>query len=178
MKHERVMEVVTYVIVFLAMWIVSPAIGKLLDRLYYPYPVLFSNSWLILLTGGIVAILGFSLVLWTIAVFKTLGKGTPNPKLPPTQLVVSGPYRYSRNPMALGGFLFLLGEAGIYQSPSLAIIAGLFLIILYSNAVYIEEPELIKRFGKPYESYCKAVPRILPRLMQRSIDRNTSLPKT
>ncbi len=167
MKRERVMEVATYVIVFLAMWIISPWIGKLLDRLYYPYIEIFSNSWLILLVGGFITALGFGLVLWTITVFKTLGKGTPNPQLPPTELVISGPYRYCRNPMALGGFLFLLGEAGIYQSPSLAIIAGLFLIILYFNAVYIEEPELRKRFGQPYEKYYKVVPRFLPRLIQR-----------
>src|SRR5512146_222094 len=121
MKRQRIMEVATYVVVFAAMWIISPWIGKLLDRLYYSSPELFSNSWLSLLLGGIVAILGLGLVLWTIVVFKTLGKGTPNPKLPPTALVVSGPYRYSRNPMAFGGFLILLGEAGIYQSRSLAV---------------------------------------------------------
>lgn len=168
MKRARVMEVATYVMVFLAMWIISPWIGKLLDRLYYPYPRLFSSSVPLLLAGGTVAILGFSLVLWTITVFKISGKGTPNPKLPPTELVISGPYRYSRNPMALGGFLFLLGEAGIYQSPSLAAIAGLFLVILYFNAMYVEEPELRKRFGQPYERYCKIVPRFLPRLFQHN----------
>jgi deazaflavin-dependent oxidoreductase (nitroreductase family) len=69
--------------------------------------------------------------------------------------------------MALGGFLFLLGEAGIYQSPSLAVMAGLFLIILYFNAMYVEEPELRRRFGLPYEKYCQAVPRFLPKLIRR-----------
>jgi protein-S-isoprenylcysteine O-methyltransferase Ste14 len=168
MKRENVIEMATYFMVFLAMWVISPWIGKLLDRLYYPYSGLFSNSTPILLAGGIVATFGFGLVLWTIVVFKTQGKGTPNPKLPPTELVISGPYQYSRNPMALGGFLFLLGEAGIYQSLSLAIIAGLFIVILYFNAVYIEEPELRKRFGQPYESYCEVVPRFFPKLSRRS----------
>jgi len=167
MTRERVLEAATYVMVFLAMWIISPWLGKLLDRLYYPSPGLFSNSVPVLLTGGILAIFGLSLVLWTITVFKTLGKGTPNPRLPPTELVIVGPYRYSRNPMALGGFLFLLGEAGIYQSPSLAVIAGLFLVILYFNAIYVEEPELKKRFGQPYEKYCRFVPRFFPKLVQR-----------
>lgn len=112
MKHERILEAVTYVIVFLAMWVISPAIGKFLDRIYYPYPELFSNSILVLLIGASVALLGLGLVLWTIIIFKTLGKGTPNPKMPPTELVIRGPYLYSRNPMALGGFLFLLGKPG------------------------------------------------------------------
>ncbi|MCJ7434477.1 MAG: isoprenylcysteine carboxylmethyltransferase family protein [Anaerolineales bacterium] len=164
MKRERVIEIATYIMVFLAMWIISPWIGKLLDQLYYPHPKLFSNSLLLLLVSGMIAILGFGLAIWTIVIFKTIGKGTPNPKVPPTEMVISGPYKYSRNPMAFGGFLFLLGESGIYQSPSLAGLAVLFAVILYLNTVYIEEPQLRKRFGQPYEKYCETVPRFLPKL--------------
>ena len=167
MKRERVIEIVTYIMVFLAMWVISPWVGKLLDRLYYPSPRLFSDSFLILVFGGMVGILGLGLTMWTIVVFKTIGKGTPNPKVPPIELVISGPYKYSRNPMAVGGFLFLLGESGIYQSPSLAGLAVLFAVILYLNTVHIEEPQLKKRFGQSYERYCETVPRFLPTLFQR-----------
>jgi protein-S-isoprenylcysteine O-methyltransferase Ste14 len=163
-KRERIIEIATYVMVFLAIWIISPWIGKLLDHFYYPYRGLFSNSPVILLVSGIITILGFGITMWTIVIFKTIGKGTPNPKVPPTELVISGPYKYSRNPMAFGGFLFLLGEAGIYQSPSLAGLAVLYAVILYLNTVYVEEPVLRKRFGQPYERYCEAVPRFLPKL--------------
>jgi len=167
MRRERIIEIATYVMVLTAMWVISPWLGKLLDRLYYPYRGLFNHSMPVLLIGGMIAVLGLSLVIWTIVVFKIIGKGTPNPKLPPSELVVAGPYRYSRNPMALGGFLFLLGESGIYQSPSLSGIAVLFAIILYFNAVYIEEPELKKRFGQSYEAYCESVPRFLPNPFRR-----------
>jgi len=167
MKRHHAIEIATYVMVFLAMWVISPWIGKLLDHLYHPYPGLFSNSLPILLVGGTMAILGFGLTMWTIAVFKTIGKGTPNPKLPPIELVISGPYQYSRNPMALGGFLFLLGEAGIYQSPSLAGMTILYAIVLYFNTVYIEEPELKKRFGQSYARYCESVPRFFPNPFRR-----------
>ena len=166
MKRERVIEVVTYIMVFLSMWVISPWIGKRLDSLYYPYPKLFSNS-LLLPVSGMVAILGLGLTMWTIVTFKTIGKGTPNPKVHPTELVISGPYKYSRNPMAFGGFLFLLGEAGIYQSPSLAGLTVLYAVILYLNTVYVEEPVLRKRFGQPYERYCDTVPRFLPKLFGR-----------
>ncbi len=167
MNRKRALEIATYVIVFLAMWIISPWIGKLLDRLYYSYGETFSSSLPMLLIGGVFTILGLSLVIWTIVVFKIIGKGTPNPKLPPSELVVVGPYVYSRNPMALGGCLFLFGESGIYQSPSLLGIAVLFAIILYFNAVYIEEPELRKRFGQSYAAYCESVPRFLPNSFRR-----------
>lgn len=166
MNRERVIEIVTYIMVFLAMWIISPWIGKLLDQLYYPCPKLFSDSLLLLLVGGMIAILGFGLTMWTIVIFKTIGKGTPNPKVPPTEMVISGPYKYSRNPMAFGGFLFLLGESGIYQSPSLAGLTVLFAVILYLNTVYVEEPVLRKRFGQPYKRYCETVPRFIPKLFE------------
>lgn len=169
-KRERVIEIITYAVVFLAMWVISPWIGKLLDQLYYPYPRLISNSPVILLFSGTIAILGCGETMWTIVVFKTIGKGTPNPKVPPKELVISGPYKYSRNPMALGGFLFLLGESGIYQSPSLAGLTVLFAVILYLNTVYVEEPVLRQRFGQSYERYCETVPRFLPKMFHRIVE--------
>lgn len=162
MKQERAIEIVTYILVFLSMWVVSPWVGKFLDRFYYPFPNTFTDSLWLAVTGGMIALFGLGLVFWTIAVFKTLGRGTPNPKLPPKELVLKGPYRYSRNPMAFGGFLFLLGEAGVYQSPSLAGLTMLYALVLYLNTVYVEEPELRKRFGAPYENYCHNVPRFAP----------------
>lgn len=164
MKRESVIEIATYITVFLAIWVVCPWLGKFLDHFYYPYPELFSNSLLLLLVSGTIAILGYSLAVWSIVVFKTIGRGTPNPKVPPKELVISGPYKYSRNPMAFGGFVFLLGEAGVYQSPSLVGLAILYAVILYLNVVYIEEPVLRKRFGQSYERYCETVPRFLPKL--------------
>jgi len=166
MKRDCVIEIVTYLLVFFAMWVLSPWVGKTLDRMYYSYPNLFTDSLLLVVIAGMIALLGIALVFWTIIAFKTIGKGTPNPKIPPKVLVISGPYRHSRNPMALGGFLFLMGESGIYQSPSLVVIAVLFMVILYINAVYIEEPELRKRFGQPYEKYFKSVPRFIPNLFR------------
>ena len=56
MKRELIIEIVTYIMVILAMWVISPWIGKLLDKLYYPSPRLFSNSFLLLLVGGVIAI--------------------------------------------------------------------------------------------------------------------------
>ena len=162
MNRRIILEVITYISVFLAITVISPSIGKTLDQLYYPYPNLISDSPLLLLMGGLIALIGFGLAMWTIVIFKTIGKGTPNPYLPPIELVSSGPYRYSRNPMVAGGFLALVGEAGIYQSPSLAVIAVLFAVILYVYIIYFEEPVLKVRFGARYETYINTVPRFLP----------------
>ena len=123
---------------------------------------MLAYSILIILLGACVTLLGTILAAWTIFLFKTKGQGTPNPKLPPKLFVISGPYRISRNPMALGGLLILLGEAVVYYSPSLLGIAILYGVIVYLNAKSVEEPELRKRFGEPYDDYLKRVPRFFP----------------
>ena len=64
--------------------------------------------------------------------------------------------------MSLGGLLILLGEAAIYFSPSLLELATLYGVVVYFNAMFIEEPELRTRFGEPYTDYLERVPRFFP----------------
>lgn len=162
MHKDRVIEISTYVGVALAIWVVSPALGKVLDSLYFPYRKLLTDSMPTLLVGVGVVLFGTILVVWTIVLFKRKGNGTPNPKLPPKKFIIGGPYRFSRNPMALGGLLTLVGEAMVYYSPSLLGLSVLYGIIVYFNAQFVEEPDLRKRFGVPYEDYLKRVPRFFP----------------
>lgn len=169
MNRARALETATYIIVPTAMVVVSPLAGKLLDSMYFPHSGIFSSSLWLLLAGLFVSVAGLALVFWTILLFKTIGRGTPNPKLPPKELVIAGPYRWTRNPMALGGLVFLMGEALVYYSPSLFGIAILFGLILYFNAMWIEEPELRKRFGAPYEAYIKCVPRFFPNPFKKGL---------
>lgn len=96
--------------------------------------------------------------------FVIFGKGTPIRTMPPKKLVVTGLYRFVRNPMGIGGILVLAGEVLLFQSKGLLIY---FLIMFgYINLMIlaVEEPRLKKRFGDPYERYCKSVRRWIPRL--------------
>jgi protein-S-isoprenylcysteine O-methyltransferase Ste14 len=162
MNKDRVIELATYIIVPLLIWVVTPLLGKFFDSFYFLYQNTFADSISIILVGTFLILCGTALAFWTIFLFKTIGQGTPNPKLPPKVFVVSGPYRFSRNPMALGGLLILLGEAAIYYSPSLLGLAVLYGVIIYFNAMLVEEPELKKRFGDPYTDYLDRVPRFFP----------------
>ena len=167
MTKNKVIELTTYILVVLAMWVVSPLLGKFVDSFYFHYPNILADSIPIILLGVCIILLGTVLVVWTIFLFKTKGQGTPTPKLPPKELVVSGPYKFSRNPMALGGLLILVGEAVLYYSPSLLGIAVLYGVIIYFNAMFMEEPELRQRFGESYEDYLKQVPRFFPNPWKR-----------
>lgn len=107
---------------------------------------------------------GLLLVVRTVALLATVGRGTLAPWDPTSRLVVRGPYRHVRNPMISGVLLVLLGEAAFLGSlPVLAWFAA----VLAVNAVYfplVEERGLRRRFGEDYERYRANVPRWVPRL--------------
>ncbi len=124
----------------------------------------FPGPKLILPIVGIISIsLGLSLMVATIRLFVTVGKGTLAPWEPTQKLVVQGVYRHVRNPMISGVILVLLGEAML--TASLPLFCW-FLVAALINAAYIplsEEPGLVKRFGEDYLIYKRNVPRWVPR---------------
>lgn len=115
--------------------------------------------------GGLVLIaLGLTLMVKTIALFATVGRGTLAPWAPPERLVVRGIYRHVRNPMISGVLSVLCGEVFLVGSIPLSEWFGTFLLI---NLIYIpllEEPGLEERFGQQYRTYKQNVPRWIPRL--------------
>ena len=118
----------------------------------------------LLVLGGSFIILGLVLMVATIRLFVSVGKGTLAPWNPTQRLVVQGIYRHVRNPMISGVFCILLGEAVLVASLPLFI---WFVVFLVANAVYIpmaEEPGLVKRFGDEYLAYKQNVPRWIPTL--------------
>jgi protein-S-isoprenylcysteine O-methyltransferase Ste14 len=114
--------------------------------------------------GALVGVLGLLLVGGTIRQFATRGHGTLAPWDPPEKLVISGVYRRVRNPMITGVVLLLCAESLFFGS---LVLAGWMAAVFALNALYIplvEEPDLVRRFGAPYESYRAHVPRWIPRL--------------
>jgi len=107
---------------------------------------------------------GFSLVIWTVTLFLTLGRGTPAPWDPPKDLVVRGPYRHVRNPMITGVLLTLLAEAFFFQSWPLAVWMGVFFLANVAYFPCVEERGLERRFGDAYIAYRNNVRRWIPRL--------------
>lgn len=113
--------------------------------------------------GGICICLGLLLMVATIRLFVTVGKGTLAPWEPTQRLVVQGVYRHVRNPMISGVILVLLGESVL--TACLPLFCWLLVGVLI-NAAYIplsEEPGLVKRFGEDYLTYKRNVPRWVPR---------------
>lgn len=120
----------------------------------------YSITRIVLPVIGVVCIaIGLVLMVATIRLFITVGKGTLAPWNPTTKLVVQGVYRHVRNPMISGVMFVLLGEAILAGSLPLFV---WFVIFVIGNAIYIplsEEPGLAKRFGDDYLEYKRNVSR-------------------
>jgi len=105
---------------------------------------------------------------WSIQNFLKV-KGTPVPFNPPPQLVTSGPYAYTRNPMLTGVFALLFAFGVLFGSVSLFFIfTPIFILLNFWELKAIEEPELVKRLGKEYVEYRKRTPMFFPNLLPRS----------
>lgn len=135
-----------------------------------PGTVAFLVPWLLLRPGrpgpparaGLVPlVVGIALLLWCVRDFYVAGKGTLAPWAPPRRLVVTGLYRYSRNPMYIAVVLILWGWALAFQSLALAIYALAIMLAFHLRIVLGEEPWLARTHGDTWAAYKARVPRWL-----------------
>jgi protein-S-isoprenylcysteine O-methyltransferase Ste14 len=96
--------------------------------------------------------------------FVRLGRGTLMPNVPTERLVVTGLYRYVRNPMYVGDLAVLAGEALLFRSYWLLGYAAIVWIVLDTFIRRYEEPTLQRRHSADYPSYRAQVRRWLPRM--------------
>lgn len=109
--------------------------------------------------GGIIVaasigILGF----WPIKLFKKTGQDvTPWSNTP--EIVVAGPYRFTRNPMYLMMLFVCLGFAVIFSEAWILIFTPMLALVLYHIAIKHEEKYLAGKFGESYAQYKNLVRR-------------------
>ena len=159
------------------MKIASAAFGSLVWLVVAPGTVCGLVPWLITgwqrpgdplaLVDGLGAILvlgGAAVMLHAFVAFAWKGRGTPAPPAPTERLVVSGAYRFVRNPMYVAVVALVLGQVLLFAS--WALLAYLVLITVVTDAFVrtYEEPTLRETYGPEYDEYRAAVPRWLPRL--------------
>jgi protein-S-isoprenylcysteine O-methyltransferase Ste14 len=115
--------------------------------------------------GAALIALGLIPLLSSFVRFTWDGLGTPAPIAPPTKLVVTGFYRRVRNPIYIALVTILLGEALLFGDERVALWGVLFWLFTFAVVVVQEEPSLREQFGEEYRTYCKNVPRWLPRVI-------------
>jgi protein-S-isoprenylcysteine O-methyltransferase Ste14 len=133
------------------------------------FPYLFNPpewAWFYLLVGPtslqlqilglVIILLGFVVAFGTMAWFgmrRAFGLETQ-------ALITTGPYRLTRNPQVLGGYLLVIGVS--VQWPSWYALGWVALYGLSCHwMILTEEEHLRKVLGEAYQSYCEQVPRYL-----------------
>ena len=134
-----------------------PLFAGLLLHHFLPQPVLPPRWAHILGPVGVgLGLIGLPAVL----AFRQAGTH-PQPWRPTTALVVTGPYRLSRNPMYVGFTLLYLGIS-LWVNALWPLVLLPFVLVLMSRGVVArEERYLERRFGDAYRSYCARVRRWL-----------------
>lgn len=122
-------------------------------------------KWVIIIT---LLVTGLIFGIWSLIVQNTIGEGGPveigNIEISPKtkNLVVSGPYRNTRNPMLFGAFLMYLAFALFINSITAVIIVCIIFVFMLAVVVKMEEKRLLKDFGNQYEEYRKKVSMLIP----------------
>ena len=110
--------------------------------------------------AALLSIVGLAIELLSSGLFFR-AKTTVNPMRPQntTQLVMRGPYRFSRNPMYLG-LAVLLSGWGVWLGNFLALtLIGFFVWYITEFQIKPEEAALREKFGEDYDAYCVRVRR-------------------
>jgi protein-S-isoprenylcysteine O-methyltransferase Ste14 len=106
---------------------------------------------------------GVAFLLHAFALF-ALHRGTPAPVAPTETLVVTGVYRFVRNPMYLSVLTIILGQALLFGSWGLVIYAVIVFAAVVAFVKAYEEPTLTDRYGEQYLDYRRNVRGWWPRL--------------
>jgi protein-S-isoprenylcysteine O-methyltransferase Ste14 len=117
----------------------------------------------LLWTGLFLIVAGLAVVLEAFARFAWEGFGTPAPVAPTRTLVVSGFYRFVRNPMYVAVTALIVGQAVLFASWGVALYGVVIAAAFHAFVLLYEEPTLRRAYGEEYAAYCAATPRWMPR---------------
>jgi protein-S-isoprenylcysteine O-methyltransferase Ste14 len=123
----------------------------------------FFGMALLRLAGGALVVLGVIGLLDSFVRFAVQGVGTPAPVFPTRHLVVTGLYRYVRNPMYVAVVSTILGQGLILGNATLLEYGGIVWVLFHFFVLVYEEPTLRASFGSEYELFCTQVSRWIPR---------------
>lgn len=165
-RHRHVLGTALQIVVFWGLFLgVFPLVIAAAETRWRLRPALPGPVVDVLVdTGVVVFVLASLLGLASAVSMSTRGAGTPLPSAMPNRLVVAGPYRVVRNPMAL---------AGITQGAAVGLVTASWMVLVYAVAGSIvwncvvrplEEADLEERFGDDFRRYAAAVRCWVPRL--------------
>jgi protein-S-isoprenylcysteine O-methyltransferase Ste14 len=116
-------------------------------------------DWTRLLGAGLL-LAGVAVIISARTLFVRTGQ-SPAPWKPSPELILQGPYRFTRNPMYLGLTCIQAGLGLGTGNAWIALLAPVALLIVHFIAVRPEEKYLTEKFGPSYREYCLRVRRYI-----------------
>ena len=128
---------------------------------------LWASAWIpsLWLPASVCRVAGWTLIAGALALVLPAFFGffrartTVRPDRPASSLVISGPYRFTRNPMYVSLTLLYAGVATLYQSVWAWLLLPLVVLYIDRRVIRAEERFLESRFGADYVRYCAQVRR-------------------
>jgi protein-S-isoprenylcysteine O-methyltransferase Ste14 len=128
---------------------------------YAVAPISFPvDRWISITAGILISLTGVSFIVMAYMLFRRTGQ-EPAPWTPTPELLLEGPYRFTRNPMYLGLTLIQVGLGLAVNNLWISLLAAPALLVVHFIAVLPEERYLTKKFGKNYKAYLAKVRRYL-----------------
>jgi protein-S-isoprenylcysteine O-methyltransferase Ste14 len=134
---------------------------RFLQRIRVPLGFVFAILFVVfskpdrttLIVGGIISLIGLAIRAWASGHIRKA-----------SELAVSGPYAYTRNPLYLGSLILGLGftiAAGVWW---LGLLFVLLFLGIYLPVMRVEVEDIRRIFGPEFDEYEREVPLFLPRL--------------
>lgn len=140
-------------LVFLGLTLVGALIQRFGPEVYVPMDLEIRYA-----AAGVLAATSIALMVTAFGKFKATGQD-PKPWKPTPEIIASGIYRYTRNPMYISMTLLQLAIGVGFMNGWICILAPLALTTVYYTAVRHEEAYLERKFGESYLSYKRSVRR-------------------
>lgn len=160
-------QLLTYMLIFVVIPIITYITGRGIDLLlslpaFPPFPV---N----LILGFTVFYVGLKMGIRSTKLLYRRGLGLPwgeaRKEVETSNLVVTGPYAYTRNPMILGYSLLPCGMGLMFRSIGMSTTIPLVVVLINVAIVKLrEESHLEERFGEEYLDYKRSTPFLIPEL--------------
>jgi len=112
------------------------------------------------LCGLVIVVIGVAIVAPARIHFSRTGQ-SPIPWKPSPELILQGPYKFTRNPMYVGITIIQIGLGIGFNNLWISLFAPLALLTTHFVAVLPEERYLSEKFGESYKTYLTRVRRYL-----------------
>lgn len=147
------------VVVFPPVVPLATVLSAILMQIFLPLQLFAYLTWYARLPVGLMLLTaGIGMMASGRHALTSNGTNVP-PSLPTLVLVDSGIYRWTRNPLYVGGCLAMFGIAFLCALDWLPLIFPLSLAVLHFGIIKREESYLARKFGEKYLGYASRVPR-------------------